>query len=229
MADGQITNADIREAAEAAATTIPRPIIEVGGAEYMRDAKGALVPVEIIKPADKLIDGEVRRIMGYAVDLSAQVARFKRHTLTDFANLMDLLKQEYGASLGGEKGNITLTSYDGLFQVRLQVADRLTFGPELQAAKALVDEYLTEATADAKPELRGIVTHAFNTDKAGLVNQAELFRLLRYEIADARWQSAMKAIKDSVRVEGTKEYVRFYRRDHPKAGWEAITIDVAAA
>ena len=57
----------------------------------------------------------------------------------------------------------------------------------------------------------------------------ELFRLLRYEIADARWQSAMQAIKDSVRVEGTKEYVRFYRRDHPKAGWDTVTIDVASA
>ncbi len=168
-------------------------------------------------------------IMGHAVALSDQVRRFKAHTLADFANLLSLLAQEYGAKLGGQKGNVSLTSHDGLIQVRLQVAERLVFGPELQAAKKLVDACLNEWAADGGAELRGIVQHAFNTDKEGLVNRAELFRLLRYEVADERWQEAMRAIKDSIRVEGTKEYVRFYRRPTPRSAWEAVTIDVAAA
>lgn len=203
--------------------------VEVGGNTYMTNTKGALVPVELVKPADLLIDEQVRKIMGFAHPLNAQIARFKQHTLDDVAELMALLLQDYKIKVGGEKGNVVLTSYDGTLQVRLQVQERLTFGPELQAAKANVDAYLTELTEDSGPELRGIVQHAFRTDQTGLVNRAELFRLLSYEIADERWQMAMKAIKDSIRVEGTKEHVRFYQRPTARAKWEAVTIDVADA
>lgn len=203
--------------------------VEVGGNTYMTNTKGALVPVELVKPADLLINEQVRKIMGYAANLNAQIARFKQHTLDDVADLMALLLQDYKTRIGGEKGNVSLTSFDGTLQVRLQVQERLTFGPELQAAKANVDAYLTELTEDSGPELRGIVQHAFRTDQAGLVNRAELFRLLRYEIADERWQQAMRAIKDSIRVEGTKEHVRFYQRPTARAKWEAVTIDVADA
>lgn len=218
-----------REAAAAQGFTAPAGQTIVADKVYMTDAKGALVPIELIKASDKLIDDQVRKIMGHASNLSAQIARFKQHTLDDVADLMALLLQDYQTKIGGEKGNVSLTSYDGTLQVRLQVQERLTFGPELQAAKANVDAYLTELTEDSGPELRGIVAHAFRTDQAGLVNRAELFRLLRYEIADARWQAAMKAIKDSIRVEGTKEHVRFYQRPTARAKWEAVTIDVADA
>lgn len=210
-------------------TPAPGGRVEVGSNTYMTNTKGALVPIELVKPADLLIDEQVRKIMGYAAHLSAQIARFKQHTLDDVAELMALLLQDYKTKVGGEKGNVNLTSYDGTLQVRLQVQERLTFGPELQAAKELVDHYLAELTADSGPELRGIVQHAFRTDQAGLINRAELFRLLRYEIADERWQMAMKAIKDSIRVEGTKEHVRFYQRPTARAKWEAVTIDVADA
>lgn len=213
----------------AEAADLPTGRVEVSGKTYMTDAKGALVPEELVKPVDKLIDDQVRKIISYAVPLHHEIARFKRHTLNDVADLLAVLFQEYETKLGGEKGNVTLTTVNGLMQVRMQVQERLTFGPELQAAKALVDEYLTELTVDSGPELRGIVHHAFRTDQAGLVNRAELFRLLRYEIEDARWQQAMRAIKDSIRIEGSKEHVRFYLRPTPQSKWEAVTIDVADA
>ena len=203
--------------------------VEVAGKTYMTDAKGALVPVELVKAADQLQDEMVRRVMGFALELNARIARFKQHTLDDVADLLAVLAQDYNTKIGGQKGNVTLTSYDGTLQVRLQIQERLTFGPELQAAKSLVDAYLTELTADSQPELRGIVQHAFRTDQAGLINRAELFRLLRYEIEDGRWQEAMRAIRDSIRVEGTKEHVRFYRRETARDTWRAVTIDVADA
>ncbi len=216
-------------ATDPAALTVPDGQVLVGGNRYMTSPKGALVPIELVRPSDKLVDEEVRKIMGHARVLSAQIARFKQHTLDDVADLLALLLQEYKLGVGGQKGNVSQTSYDGTLQVRLQIQERLTFGPELQSAKANVDAYLTELTADHDPVLRGLVHHAFRTDNAGLINRAELFRLLRYEIADDRWQQAMRAIKDSIRVEGTKEHVRFYQRPNARAKWEAVTIDVADA
>ncbi len=52
---------------------------------------------------------------------------------------------------------------------------------------------------------------------------------LKAAIDDQRWQRAMDAINDSIRVTGSKIYVRFYRRPDPTATWEQVTIDLAAA
>lgn len=199
------------------------------GKEYMQGPKGELVPVEAVKPADKLMDETVRKIIGYARPLSEEVARFKQHTFDDVDSFVLLLAQEYGAKAGGRKGNITLTTYDGLFKVQVQVADHISFGPELQTAKTLLDECLSEWSADAHADLRAVVTRAFNVDKEGKVNRAELLSILRLDIADERWQRAMSAIRDSMRVIGSKRYVRCYRRGCADGQWQAIPIDIAAA
>lgn len=210
-------------------TPIPDGREEIGGKTYMRDAKGSLVPVELIRPQDVLQDETVRRIIGYALALSDQVARFKAHTFDDIGAFEALLEQEYGSKVGGPKGNKTLMSHDGLFKVSVQVADYIDFGPELQIAKELVDECLNEWAADARPEIRAVVTRAFNTDKAGQINRAEIFMLLRLDITDPRWLKAMQAIRDAMRVVGSKTYVRCHKRSAPDAGWDPITIDLAKA
>ena len=203
--------------------------VRVGAAEYLPDAKGNLVPVELIKPEHLLEDETVRKIMGFAEALSAQVGRFKAHTFEDLGDLEALLEQEYQATKGGAKGNKTFMSHDGLMKVLVQVSDHIDFGPQLQIAKELVDECLNEWSAEARPEIRAIVTRAFNTDKAGQINRAEIFMLLRLEIEDERWGRAMQAIRDAMRVVGSKTYVRCYRRDRLDAEWRAVTIDLAKA
>lgn len=203
--------------------------VEVGGKAYMPDAKGNLVPVELVAPAAQLEDETVRKIMGYAMALSDQVARFKGHTFEDLGALEALLAQEYGVTKGGAKGNKTFLSHDGLYKVQVQVADHIDFGPQLQIAKELIDECLNEWAADSRPEIRAIVTRAFNTDKAGQINKAEIFMLLRLEIEDARWQEAMRAIRDAMRVVGSKTYIRCYQRAAHDAPWHAVTIDLAKA
>lgn len=208
---------------------IPSGIVTVGGKDHMRDAKGGLRPVELIKPTDQLIDETVRKIMGYAVALSEQVTRFKAHTFDDLGALEALLAQEYNHAVGGAKGNKTLTSFDGLMKVEVRVQDHIDFGPELQIAKALVDECLTEWSADSRPEIRDIVTRAFNTDRAGQINRSEIFMLLRLEITDPRWQEAMRAIRDAIRIVGSKTYVRCQKRDSFDGTWETVTIDLARA
>ncbi|MBN8294711.1 DUF3164 family protein [Rhodobacter sp. NTK016B] len=208
---------------------IPDGRVSVAGKDYMPDAKGKLVPVELIEAAALLEDETVRKIAGYGVALSEQVARFKGNTFADLGDFEAVLAQEYGATKGGAKGNKTFLSFDGLWKVTVQVADHIDFGPQLQIAKELVDECLNEWAAEARAEIRAIVTRAFNTDKAGQINRSEIFMLLRLEIEDARWKEAMRAIRDAMRVVGSKTYVRLYRRETPEAPWQAVTIDLAKA
>lgn len=208
---------------------VPDGIIQIDGIDHLRDGRGALIPVRLIKDTDKLIDQAVRTILGYAIPLSEQVARFKQHTFDDIGALEALLAEKYDARLGGAKGNKTLMTHDTLFKVTVQVADTIAFGPELQVAKGLIDECLNEWAAGARDEIRTIVTRAFNTDKEGQINRAEVFMLLRLEIGDERWRRGMDAIRDAMRVVGSKTYVRCYRRASIEAAWEPVTIDLAKA
>jgi hypothetical protein len=204
-------------------------VIEVQGKPYMADAKGALVPVESIRAQDRLEDETVRKIMHYAKGLSSQISRFKGHTFNDLGSFEALLAQDYGAAKGGTKGNKTFMSFDGLQKVQVAVADQLDFGPQLQIAKGLIDECLNEWAADSRAEIRTLVTRAFSTEKAGQINRSEIFMLLRLDIEDERWQRAMAAIRDAMRIVGSKTYVRVYERPSHDAQWQAVTIDLAKA
>lgn len=203
--------------------------IDIAGDPHLRDAKGRAVPIATIKPVDLLMDETVRGLIGRAKAVSAQLAAFKCGTFTSVGELQALLAQDYDATLGGRRGNITLTSFDGCQKVQVQVADVIEFGPELQAAKLLIDECLTQWSADSGVEIRALVNRVFQVDKEGQINRAELFMLMRTHIEDERWARAMEAIKDSIRVIGSKTYVRFYDRPTPDAAWRAISLDLASA
>lgn len=202
---------------------------EIDGKPYLLDAKGNLVPEEMVKATARLEDEVVRKVIGYALPLSAQVARFREHTFDDVDAFVGLLEQEHGAKRGGSKGNVTLTSFDGCLKVQVAVADQIVFGPELQVAKGLIDECLNSWAKDARSEIRAIVNQAFNVDQAGKVNRSGLVQLTRLDIADATWKRAMDAIRDSMKVVGSKRYARAYVRATPTSAWEAVSIDMAAA
>jgi len=208
---------------------IPDGKVEVHGKTYMPTAKGGLMPIEMVKPLDLLKDGVVRKVMGYAIALSQQVSRFLGHTFRDIGSLEALMAQEYGAKLGGAKGNITLYTYDGLFKIEVRVQDHLDFGPEVQIAKALFDECLVEWSADSRAEIRSLVTDAFRTDKAGQISRSGIFTLLRTESDDPRWNEALRALRDAMIVIGSKTYVRMWMRPTCDARWSSVTIDLARA
>ncbi|MFG1318034.1 DUF3164 family protein [Xanthobacter autotrophicus] len=187
----------------------------VGGQNYMRNTSGHLVPMETIKPETLLEDQTVRKIIGYAEDLSAQITRFRGHTFDDVATFVELLAEKYGGRRGGAKGNTTITSFDGCLKVVVAVQDQLSFGPELQVAKELVDECIAAWSDGADPELRALVVHAFQVDKEGQINRAALFQLRRLEIKREPWPQAMAALGDAIRVIGSREYVRFLQAQWP--------------
>lgn len=216
-------NAVILENLPAAGITV------VNGKDYMNDAKGNLVPVELIKPADKLRDETVRTVMGYAKNISAQIGRFRKHSMDDLDSYDGMLEQEYGAKPGGVKGNRTYTTIDGLMMIKVQINDFETAGPELQVAKSLINECLTEWTDDGRPEIRAIITRAFDTDKEGKVNLREIKKLTKLDIDDPRWNEAMRAIEDAINVQYTKQYLRFYERKTVRDDWTPVTVDLAKA
>jgi len=202
---------------------------KVGDKVYLRNAKGSLDPIELVRAQHLIEDELVRDLYERAQKVAAAIAEFKALAFAEIDTFNEVLASVYESRAGGAKGNISLTSYDGLIRVQVQVADQITFGAELQQAKTLVDECIEEWSADSRAEIRKLVMDAFDVDREGNINRGKLFSLLRLEITDERWLRGMKAIRDSIKVTGSKRYIRLHRRPDQNARFEQLSLDAATA
>ena len=198
------------------------------GRLFMRDAKGSLIPAELVKPADKLQDELVRKLIWAAQEKARHLAAFKAAAFADVDAFLELLAGEHKVSIGGKKGNITLQTVDGLMKVQVAVQDRIHFGPKLQVAKVIIDE-LAVGWGKNAPELFAMVSQAFKVDKEGQVNRGAMFGLLRLDIDSDRWREAMGALRESMMTSGSARYVRFYHRSTTDQHFESISLDLATA
>nr|WP_321527010.1 DUF3164 family protein [uncultured Cohaesibacter sp.] len=195
---------------------------------YMENAKGALVPIETIKPEHIVEDALVRDLMTAAETLNAQLAAFKQKAFGDVEAFRELISEKYGAKRGGKKGNVTLNSYDGSLQLVVAVNESISFGPELEAAKALIDECIQEWSKDANANLRALVDDAFQVDKQGKISTGRVLGLRRLNIEDEKWLKAMEAISDALRVTGSKSYFRAYKRQQGSEERNPVSLDIAS-
>jgi hypothetical protein len=196
---------------------------------YMRDAKGALVPMTKIKPQHLLEDDLCQRLVAGANGLRNTLHVWRETAFGEVDSLLDMLRQDYGAARGGTKGNVQFTSFDGRLRVDVAMQDSIAFGAELTAAKALIDQCLTRWSDGANDNLKVVVNDAFSVDKAGRLAVERILGLRRLAIEDADWRRAMDAIGDAVRVVSSKRYIRFYQRATTDAPWEAIPLTLSAA
>lgn len=194
---------------------------------YWIDAKGVLTPVGLIKDTDQMRDDLVHSIVEKATALNAALTEFKLSGFSDIGAFVDISASQYGVSLGGKKGNVTLYSFDGRFKVQRAMQDRIAFDERLQAAKSLIDECLVDWTENARPEIRAIITRAFQTEKEGEVNTGAVLALRRLDITDVRWVKAMEAIGEAVQVVGSRSYIRVYERVGESDQYRAIPLDIA--
>jgi len=201
-------------------TTIP--------AGYWQDANGNLIPEAKVKDIDKLRHQVVSDLCIMAERQSQGLARFKACAMQDVAALVATSLEQYGVRSGGEKGNITLTSFDGKYKLVRQMQDRIVFGEQLMAAKALIDECVHAWSEGSNDNVKALINHAFQTDKEGKINTARVLGLRRLDIKDETWQQAMQAISDSMQTASTKPYIRFYKRHEGTGEYLPISLDVAA-
>lgn len=197
-------------------------------AGYWQDANGNLIPETKVKDIDKLRHQVVMDLCKMAEQHRDGLVQFKLQAMQEVAALVSTSMEQYGVRAGGEKGNVTLVSYDGRYKLMRQMSDKITFGEQLMAAKSLIDECVHEWAQGANDNIKALVNHAFQTDKEGKINTGRVLGLRRLEISDAKWLNAMKAIADSMQTASTKPYVRFYKRNEATGGYDPISLDVAA-
>lgn len=194
---------------------------------YRENALGHLVPVDQIQPIDlardELVVEKARKIKA----MQEELKRLKAEIMGDVEAFISMSAEQYGVLIGGQKGNVTLISFDGRFKLRRQISENLSFDERLQAAKALIDECIKDWTQGSRTELQALVNDAFQVDKEGRINTGRILGLRRLKIEDDRWLRAMNAISDSLQVTGTTAYVRLYERQGMTDRYVSVPLDMA--
>jgi Protein of unknown function (DUF3164) len=196
--------------------------------DYMTNSQGHFVPKAMVKPIDVTRDEVVMDVVTQARGLQLAMKEFKQKVMGEIEAFVELSAEQYGAKVGGKKGNVSLLSYDGRLKVQRAIAEHITFDERLQAAKSLIDECINRWSSGSQDEIKVLVDHAFKTDKAGNISTTAVLSLKQLDIQDTTWKKAMTAISDSIQVVGSKSYVRIYQRVGDSDQWQPIALDIAA-
>lgn len=195
---------------------------------YWEDAKGNLIPETNVRDIDKLRDQTVRELFAKAVELNTLMTEFKRQGFEDIAGFIQISADQYDVNIGGNKGNVSLVSFDGRLKIQRNIAETITFTEQLHAAKKLIDECLEEWTQGTRDEIKVIINNAFQVDKKGELSTARVLGLKRIEIDHPKWKHAMQAIADSISIVGSKAYLRFYQRNDETGEYIPLSLDLAS-
>jgi hypothetical protein len=201
--------------------------------EMMINSQGHHVPIELVKPEDLMKHEVALRMVDKAKEVQVLMAELKELAFSEVFAAKALIMEKYSAKVGGQKGNITLSSYDGKKAIKISVQEQIHFGPELEAAKALIDDCIEEWSEGGNQNIRALVEHAFQVNKEGSIDTGRVLGLRGVNMkneagnTDPIWEKAMEAIADAVKVRSTASYVRFYEENPTTGKLETISLDFA--
>ena len=201
-------------------------IKDIDGTKYYLKSDGSLVPESQVKDIDKLRDQVVQDAAEKLMDLKTRMIQEKTAVVDDILEFLNVSADQYGVKLGGDKGNLTLTSIDGNIRVEYKNSDTITFNEQIQVAKQLIDEYLDELTKDSNPELKTIVSAAFRL-RQGRIDVKSVLKLREYNINDERWKKAMDIVDDAKQIVSTKKCLRLYVRNKLTGAMENQPFDLS--
>lgn len=196
------------------------------------NAIGQTVPISFVPKRDKQVTRLVAKHMKVAMDISGKIAALRTAVLdavTEFVSWSE--SQNDVQTPGGTKGNINLTSFDGLTQIRVRKPEYIEFDERLEQAKTVMLNFLADfgETDQARMAIQ-IVTAAFTTTRDGRVRaDAVLAVQRRVRIDHPTWRKAIALIEDSKQAVAAKTYVRFYRRQDTEKDFQLVTLNIADA
>ncbi|MEM6372346.1 MAG: DUF3164 family protein [Pseudomonadota bacterium] len=193
---------------------------------------GSTIPFSKLKPQDQLEHKLVTELCGTAIKLQDELKAFKADALKRLIDGRQMLLDAYQVKKGGKDGNLLLRTACGTLMAKMTVSKQITFGPELEAAKALIFEVVEDQLAQgASPFIQNLVKKVFSPNERGRIDTQGILNLRNEECDDVRWQNAMWAIEEAVIRDCATTYVNFYRCN-PNAptkadGEERIALDLA--
>ena len=198
---------------------------EIDGVIFREDSRGAWMPESSIKPQDILKDDLVESAADKIVDMRDKMKQLNQEIKDEIRAYIELIGEKYGVKLKGNKGNITLTSYDGKTRIVISISESIYLDENVIAAKELIAEYLEDEIKDASFDIKQLVTSAFRV-KQGVLDVRSILKLRSLRIDDERWKKAMDIIADSIVVKSSKSCLRLYKQN-AEGTMEYVPLDFA--
>lgn len=193
---------------------------------------GSTIAYDKLEPAKQLEHDLVERLCAEAERQSHMLSAFKCQAISEMVAARVMMLDDWGVKKGGPDGGLTLRSVCGRHMVKMTVSKHVTFGPELEAAKALIFEVVEdELSKGASKFIHDLATRVFSLNKRGRIDTQGILNLREVECEDERWKRAMDAIDQAILRDSSTTYVNFYRVDpsaEPKASGETrISLNLA--
>ncbi|KQI69399.1 hypothetical protein AN189_02970 [Loktanella sp. 3ANDIMAR09] len=189
---------------------------------------GSTIHYDKLKPEKQIEHDAATGLCHAALTMSAELMRFKHQSLAEMVAARVMMFEDHGVKKGGAQGNLSLRSVCGRYLVKMTVAKHITFGPQLEAAKALIDEFMTDELGKGGSEIiHEIVTKVFRLNGKGRIDRDGILGLREHRFEDDRWTRAMDAIDEAICRDSSTTYVNFYTVDPASGAETRIPLDLA--
>lgn len=175
------------------------------------DSKGNTVQNARVTDDEKYREYLCEQVQKTVQELSALIQE-KKSMITELTSEY-LEMRAHNGDLSEWKGNATIKNFDGSFSIERRISEKIDFNEDLQLAKQHFDICIKEWSKDSRSELAVLIADVFKTDDKGRLNKVRLLGLLKHDFKHESWRKGIEILRRSIRVETTKEYLRFYTAD----------------
>lgn len=195
----------------------------------MTDAMGNEVPIRYVSPYDRARDAGVRRIHARWKKARSYLEKVMAESLEDLEKIA--VARGAAGIEAAEKGNMQISSFDGLVTVGLNVRYDIYLDERVVRARELMLDYARGLAAklggDDAQALLALVDEAFQANRSGALSIARVLSLMRREIHAPQWQEARRLLAESMETRRGKSYLRVEARENRQKSPVPVRLDIA--
>lgn len=197
--------------------------------KVMIDSMGAAVPVRHVSQYDRQRDAIVRRVYARFLKARESLERVMSESLADLDKL-SRARGEAGIDRAA-KGNVQVSSFDGLITVGLHVRYDIHLDERVVKARELMfacaRRIAAKLNSDESKLLEVLIDEAFQPTRSGALPVARVLSLMRREVNDPEWREAKQLLADSMETRRGKSYLRVEARPDRQHDPVPVRLDLA--
>lgn len=197
--------------------------------KVMIDSMGAAVPVRHVSQYDRTRDAVVRRVYARFLKAREQLEKVMAESLADLEKVAKA-RGDAGIELA-EKGNLQVSSFDGLITVGINVRYDIHLDERVLKARELMYACARGIAVKLTPSeaklLEVLIDEAFQVTKSGSLSVARVLSLMRKDVPAPEWQEARKLLQESMETRRGKSYLRVEARPDRQHDPVAVRLDIA--
>jgi len=180
-----------------------------------KDENGVPIPVNRLTKGEKLREKSAYQLVKQAQELNSRLEAFKAYIREVCLEVERIASEEMTVNREAMKGNITWFNFDRSIKVERSISEPMSFDDmTITAAKAKLDEFLSEAIESKFDFAKEMIISAFETTK-GKLDPKKITPLTRYEkrVNHPLFSEACRLIQEAIRRPDSKTYYRIWQKD----------------